>query len=106
MMPLSSNRASIVRVASALDILVRMASAAVSSALFTVAPCEGLGLEKPLQLCPFSRGARENPHKTATIWGPPRKIRKIGALSRPTPPLRQPPPPPFQTPVPRPQPAT
>ncbi len=35
MMPLSSNRASTVRDASALDILVRMASAAVNSALFT-----------------------------------------------------------------------
>src|SRR3989449_10505368 len=35
MIPLSSNRASIVREASALDIFVRMASAEVSSALFT-----------------------------------------------------------------------
>src|SRR3989442_530399 len=99
MMPLSSNKASIVRVASALDILVRMASAAVSSALFTVAPCEGLGLENPCNYAPFRGGARENPHKTATIWGPPRKIRKIAALSRPTPPVRNPPPPRFHTPV-------
>src|SRR5207244_3175471 len=80
MMPLSSNRASIARPASALDILVRMASAAVSSALFTVSPCEGLGL-KPLEIRPFHGGAPENPHKTATIWGYPPEIRKIRALS-------------------------
>src|SRR5881296_949433 len=48
MIPLSSNRASIARPASALDILVRMASAAVSSALFTASPCEGLGAVKTL----------------------------------------------------------
>src|SRR5690349_18966186 len=80
MMPLSSNRASIARPASAFDILVRMASAAVSSALFTVSPCEGLGL-KPLEIRPFHGGAPANPHKTATIWGYPPEIRKIRALS-------------------------
>src|SRR6266508_4041361 len=73
MIPLSSNRASIVRVASALDILVRIASAAVSSALFTVSPCECPGPEKTLESRPFSAGASENPHKTATILGAPRK---------------------------------
>src|SRR5438445_5236312 len=80
MMPLSSNRASIVRVASAFDILVRMARAAVSSALFTLSPCGGLGPEKALMFRPFSRGGRpkspesrhnmgvcrENPQDTGT----------------------------------------
>src|SRR5213594_706767 len=88
MIPLSSNRASIARPASALDILVRMASAAVSSALFTASPCEGLGQLKPLEFRLFRGVARENPHKTATIWGPTPQIRKIAGLSRPTPPPR------------------
>src|SRR5205809_1665717 len=58
MIPLSSNRASIARLASALDIFVRIASAAVSSALFTLSPCEGLGCEvgvrKTLGIAPLS----------------------------------------------------
>src|SRR3989441_11616026 len=57
------------------------------------------GRKPPCNYAPFRGGARENPHKTATIWGPPRKIRKIAALSRPTPPVRNPPPPRFHTPV-------
>jgi len=60
--------------------LVRMASAVVSSALFTLSPCEGLGPEKPLELRPFHGGAPENPHETATIWGYPQKNRKTPAF--------------------------
>src|ERR687888_2520782 len=41
MIPLSSNNASMVRVASAFDILVRMANAEVSSALFTAVSLKG-----------------------------------------------------------------
>ena len=47
MMPLSSNRASIVRPASAFDILVRIASAVVSSALFTEVSLVRTGSKRP-----------------------------------------------------------
>src|SRR5436189_605864 len=90
MMPLSSNRASIARLASALDIFVRMASAPVSSALFTVSPCEGLGPGEALEIRPFRRGAPEKPHKTATIWGTPPKIRKLPPFLYPTAPEKHP----------------
>src|SRR5437899_12862754 len=66
MMPLSSKSASIVRVASAFDILVRMARAAVSSALFTASSFEG---------------GRKNPHKYWLIIGYPSKNRKIAGFS-------------------------
>src|SRR5437870_3426163 len=84
MMPLSSNRASIVRVASAFDILVRMARAAVSSALFTRSPCGGLRAGESLEVSPLFSGGRpkspksrhnmgvcrENPQDTSTSLTP------------------------------------
>src|SRR5207247_1360164 len=57
------------------------------------------GVRNPCKYAPFRGGARQNPHKSATIWAPSPKVRKIAALSRPTPPVRNPPPPRFQTPV-------
>src|SRR2546425_6305142 len=57
------------------------------------------GRKPPRSTATLRGGPRKTQHKPATIWGPPRKIRKIAALSRPTPPVRNPPPPSFQTPV-------
>src|SRR5437867_10665729 len=87
MMPLSSNRASIARVASALDILVRMASAAVSSALFTVPPCEGLGLENPCNGARFAGGHEKTRMKPPQYGVPPRKSARLGHFLDP---LRRP----------------
>src|SRR5256884_4737755 len=98
MMPLSSNSAPTARLASALDIFVRMASAAVSSALFTVSPCEGLGPGEALEFRPFYGMAPGKPHKTATIWGTPPRVRKMPGLSLTRPPrLTTLPPPRSQT---------
>ena len=36
---------------------------------------------KPLEFRPFCGGARENPHKTATIWDATPEVRKISELS-------------------------
>src|SRR3989442_6173275 len=57
------------------------------------------GGKTPRKWAFFGGGTQKHPQKPATIWGPPRKIRKIAALSRPTPPVRNPPPPRFHTPV-------
>src|SRR6266480_1420167 len=69
MMPLSSNNASTVRVASAFDIFVRMARAEVSSALFTAISLWG---------------GRENPHQHCTTMGYPSENRKIPSFLRGT----------------------
>src|SRR5207249_7030403 len=68
--PLSSKSASMVRVASAFDILVRMASAEVSSALFTAVSLKG--------------GARKPAWMLEELWGIPRKYaRLLGFLDPP-----------------------
>src|SRR5579859_8179073 len=70
MIPLSSNRASIVRPASALDIFVRMARAAVSSALFMAHSWVEV-VEKALQNRPCTGGASQKPLKNRYNMGYP-----------------------------------
>src|SRR5712691_8006276 len=87
MMPLSSNRASIVREASALDIFVRIASAAVSSALFTAVSLWGAGVrEKALRLRPYRGGREKTPIKPALLWGVPRESARYLHFLDPLPP--------------------
>src|SRR5881392_3517560 len=74
MMPLSSNNASMVRVASAFDILVRMARAEVSSALFTAISL---------------MGGAETRMDAALLWGIPQKTASLLDFLDPPPRARQ-----------------
>src|SRR5690348_18053200 len=100
MMPLSSNRASIVRPASALDIFVRIASAAVSSALFTgLSFVKERGRGKPRNDAPKRSGASKTLTKPALLWDIPRKSARYRHFLDPHPLPRYPSPPPAAGPL-------